>query len=465
MRAVWISTVCGVLACSPTASTTEYARFADGDGGGGAAAAADASTGSNDARPGPDARAAEADAGGPTVDARASGPDAAGTPEADAAVAPGPDAALAPGVDAALAPRVDAAQSPAPDAGPGVDDRCPGRAPDPAERPAVTRWIADLTGTRTSSGAFGVGGTDLGIPVRQPDGQIAYVFGDTFEEDRAGGPGWRSPVLLRSPPGLGPDGIVFTSAAGGQYARQILDYDHADPEFSTWLPSDVITLGGRMYLHFIVNAGLGNVAGHRSPTRTTTANTGPSATPAGPPTKMGACDNSGPGSAAATVMCTRSRRASSTAATQSSCTACPRTACSTATPTSPGGSATVGGPGVNPRHRCSTAGLASSRCAASRKSGCCRGSTPRTTTSRSKCSTRRRRTSTRPRTYKPVTGAMLPQLYGGYIHPDSTLANLHLIVSQWNTADGWPYPRDAVGDLGAVRVDCGDEGPLSGRRD
>ncbi len=45
---------------------------------------------------------------------------------------------------------------------------------------------------------FGVGGTDLGIPVRMPTGEIGFFFGDTFAENRVGGPGWRSPVLLYS---------------------------------------------------------------------------------------------------------------------------------------------------------------------------------------------------------------------------------------------------------------------------
>jgi len=112
-------------------------------------------------------------------------------------------------------------------------------------------------------GATGVlynvtGGTDLGIPVRQPDGQIAYIFGDTFENDGVGGPGWRSPVLLRSAPGGLAAGIEFTGAAGGQYAKQILDYEHNDVH-STWLPTDAITIGDRMYLHYMVNKGLGNV--------------------------------------------------------------------------------------------------------------------------------------------------------------------------------------------------------------
>jgi hypothetical protein len=122
---------------------------------------------------------------------------------------------------------------------------------------AATRKIKDLTGTATSSGRFGVGGTDLGIAVRQPNGKIAYIFGDTFDQDGVGGAGWRAPVLLRSEPGFDGDGIDFDGAAGGQYAKQILDYRHDNA--TTWLPSDALTIGGRMYLHYIVNQGLGNV--------------------------------------------------------------------------------------------------------------------------------------------------------------------------------------------------------------
>jgi hypothetical protein len=122
---------------------------------------------------------------------------------------------------------------------------------------SATRKIKDLTGVATSSGRFGVGGTDLGVAVRQPNGKIAYIFGDTFEQDGVGGPGWRAPVLLRSEPGFDADGIDFNGAAGGQYAKQILDYRHDNG--TTWLPSDALTIGGRMYLHYIVNQGLGNV--------------------------------------------------------------------------------------------------------------------------------------------------------------------------------------------------------------
>ena len=59
----------------------------------------------------------------------------------------------------------------------------------PDDLPAMTRKIRDLTGPGTSAKQWGVGGTDLGIPVRQPNGQIAYIFGDTFENDGVGGPG------------------------------------------------------------------------------------------------------------------------------------------------------------------------------------------------------------------------------------------------------------------------------------
>jgi hypothetical protein len=127
--------------------------------------------------------------------------------------------------------------------------------PKPALPP--TKKLAVLTGTKTSSGKFGVGGTDLGVPVRQPDGKIAFIFGDTFDHDGTGGSGWRAPVLLRSDPDDYKSGITFTSAAGGQYAKQILAYPHTNR--TTYLPSDVITIGKRMYLHYMVNEPFGNV--------------------------------------------------------------------------------------------------------------------------------------------------------------------------------------------------------------
>ncbi|ABH00185.1 possible secreted protein (plasmid) [Rhodococcus jostii RHA1] len=103
---------------------------------------------------------------------------------------------------------------------------------------------------------FGVGGTDLGIPVRMPTGEIGFFFGDTFAENRVGGPGWRSPVLLYSHTHDLDDGVRFHRAAGGSTAKQLWDYPHNNPEFSTVLPTDAIVIGTRIYLHVLVVRGL-----------------------------------------------------------------------------------------------------------------------------------------------------------------------------------------------------------------
>ena len=127
--------------------------------------------------------------------------------------------------------------------------------------------VADLTGPGSSAERFGVGGTDLGIAVALADGRTGFIFGDTFDECRAGGPGWRSPVMLRSNDTslrrLN-DGITFHDAVGGDYARQLWDYAHDGPPwkgggFSTVLPADAITIDGRLYLFVMVNRGLHNV--------------------------------------------------------------------------------------------------------------------------------------------------------------------------------------------------------------
>jgi D-arabinan endo alpha-(1,5)-arabinofuranosidase len=127
--------------------------------------------------------------------------------------------------------------------------------------------VADLTGPGSSAERFGVGGTDLGIAVELADGRTGFIFGDTFDECRAGGPGWRSPVMLRSHDTTVrrlDSGITFDDAVGGDYARQLWDYTHDEPPwrnggFSTSLPADAITIDGRLYLFTMVNRGLHNV--------------------------------------------------------------------------------------------------------------------------------------------------------------------------------------------------------------
>jgi hypothetical protein len=123
--------------------------------------------------------------------------------------------------------------------------------------------IKDLTGPGHTD-RFGVGGTDLGVTIAAPDGRLVSVFGDTFEKAGVGGPGWRSPVVLFADPASVGTGIEWTGAPGlGDYAEQILPYQHDSiirgRRVTTVLPTDVITVNDQMYLHVMVCEGLGNV--------------------------------------------------------------------------------------------------------------------------------------------------------------------------------------------------------------
>ena len=116
--------------------------------------------------------------------------------------------------------------------------------------PWVTK-VKDLVGTQTPV-QFGIGGTDLGIPARCPDGRTLYVFGDTFGDANMS-ENWRAPVALYSDTTDLAAGVTFNGAVGGAVATQLLDYAHNQAGISTILPSDVITIGATMYMHVIVN--------------------------------------------------------------------------------------------------------------------------------------------------------------------------------------------------------------------
>ncbi|GAA1054230.1 MULTISPECIES: DUF4185 domain-containing protein [Dietzia] len=158
------------------------------------------------------------------------------------------------------------------------------RPPTPAP-PTSTRKLRDLTGPGITT-AFGMEGTDLGITARTPSGRLLAVFGDTFagagmgaphvgrphpgiaecspttdERPGPGNPDWRSPVGLFADDAAPGGGLVWTGAAGPgppDYAGQLIDYVHGRG-CSTVLPGDVLTLGDTMYLHVMVNEGLGTV--------------------------------------------------------------------------------------------------------------------------------------------------------------------------------------------------------------
>lgn len=105
------------------------------------------------------------------------------------------------------------------------------------------RFVQDLT----PQDRWGIGGTDLGVPFRLPSGEFGWLFGDTFRNHGVGGPGWRSPVMLRSSAPRGSEPVQFTSAARG--GEQILDYIHEpDRAISTVIPADAITIDGVAYM-------------------------------------------------------------------------------------------------------------------------------------------------------------------------------------------------------------------------
>lgn len=159
---------------------------------------------------------------------------------------------------AALAAGASAQAAPTENNGRGV-----GRGIDPNpgyRRPEITR-LATVTGPGITT-RFRMDATDLGAPALTPDGRILAIFGDTFEQPAVGGSWWRSPV------GLFADanrpltaGIRWTSAVGGEVAEQLVDYAHDNAPVSTILPGDVLTVDGTMYVWVMVNHGFGNVAG------------------------------------------------------------------------------------------------------------------------------------------------------------------------------------------------------------
>jgi len=128
---------------------------------------------------------------------------------------------------------------------------------------AVATKIKDLTGPGHTD-RFRVGGADLGVTAAAPDGRLVSVFGDTFRRAGVGGRGWRSPVVLFGDPTTVETGIEWTGAAGaGGHAHQVCVYKHGSiidgHRVTTILPTDVITIGAEMYLHVMVCEGLGRV--------------------------------------------------------------------------------------------------------------------------------------------------------------------------------------------------------------
>jgi hypothetical protein len=107
--------------------------------------------------------------------------------------------------------------------------------------------LRNLTGP-TETGRFAAPWTDLGIPVRCPNGSMLFVCGDTFDGGGVGGPDWRAPVGLRSS-SSNPASLVIDNSVGGSHANGLVPEGHAGG--TTAIPSDVFTVGDTMYMHLM----------------------------------------------------------------------------------------------------------------------------------------------------------------------------------------------------------------------
>ena len=99
---------------------------------------------------------------------------------------------------------------------------------------------------------------DLGIPRWDPQRQCnAVMFGDNFSF--GWGEDWESPSIVMYDDMYNVLGIpTITGIASEGMRRQLWDYPHNNPEYSTLLPTDFIRVNNIWYVAVMVTAGLGN---------------------------------------------------------------------------------------------------------------------------------------------------------------------------------------------------------------
>lgn len=130
----------------------------------------------------------------------------------------------------------------------------------PVEMPGgvVVRIMGDLLG-RGFSDHVGFRSGDLGImaPLRK-NGEFALVFGDSFRGATLGAGEWLSPVGVVAQLADGIIEILRPLNPGGR-VEQLIPYDRPEGDTLTLIPSDVINIDGTLYLQGMWNRGIGNV--------------------------------------------------------------------------------------------------------------------------------------------------------------------------------------------------------------
>ncbi|MFJ8430884.1 DUF4185 domain-containing protein [Kitasatospora sp. NPDC094019] len=117
--------------------------------------------------------------------------------------------------------------------------------------PTVAAKVRNLSGP-AETGPFSAPWTDLGIPVRCPDGTLLFVCGDTFGGDEVGAGDWNAPVGLRSSSAR-LDNLRIDGVVRGEHGISLVDEPHnpVGGAFTTAIPSDAFVVDGVMYMHLM----------------------------------------------------------------------------------------------------------------------------------------------------------------------------------------------------------------------
>ena len=124
----------------------------------------------------------------------------------------------------------------------------------------TVKLIGDLLGRHQH--VVGLGAVDLGIMVPLGIGeelgkQFGVIFGDSFTGPGFGQGEWLSPVGVRAVRDENGRIRFIAPPNRGDKVQQLVDYHHDNG--LTLIPSDVINLGGTLYMQGMWNRGIGNV--------------------------------------------------------------------------------------------------------------------------------------------------------------------------------------------------------------
>ncbi|MGI0541656.1 DUF4185 domain-containing protein [Corynebacterium aquatimens] len=108
---------------------------------------------------------------------------------------------------------------------------------------------------------MGLGAADLGMmaPLND-DGEFAIIFGDSFTGGKFGEGQWFSPTGMVGEKDSSGTIRVTRPLNDGIRAQPLIGY-YSNIDMTTFIPSDVINLDGTLYMQGMWNKGLGNVTG------------------------------------------------------------------------------------------------------------------------------------------------------------------------------------------------------------